>query len=159
MILGLKRYGLPIVITVCIYTLLYFLFQSEAGYFNAGLAIALLYAFLIRFADDIVDYEKDLKNDKILLKRKPLIILGCVTAAAILVLAIVFKLYLMLLPLINIALIFLVKNPIGEFLKPLFTPAVVVTLSLSIFKVNYLLWPVVAMLILVDAILVFGRRK
>lgn len=159
MILGLKRYGLPIVITVCVYTLLYFLFKSEVGYFNAGFAIALLYAFLIRFADDIVDYEKDLKNDKILLKRKPLIILGCVTAASILVLAIVFKLYLMLLPLINIALIFLVKNPIGDFLKPLFTPAVVVTLSLSIFKVNGLLWPVVAMLILVDAILVFGRRK
>lgn len=159
MLLAFKRYGLPLFITVCIYTLVYFVCKSETEYFNAGLVISLLYAFLMRFTDDIVDYDKDLKEGKTLLKRNVLIVSEAVTALAVVVLAAVFEVYLMLIPLIDIGLILLFKKRIGEFFKPLFTPTVIITLALSLFKVNYLLFIIVAVLTVFDGILVLKGRK
>jgi hypothetical protein len=163
----LRRYGLPIAFTLGVYTLLYFFCGAgvkntdgtDIPYCNAGFWIAVLYAVLMRFTDDILDYEKDKAANKAPIKKNILYVGGGVATAAIVTLVAVFSLLWLLLPIVWIGLLFVVKGGDREIIKPFFTPAVVLTLAASVFCLNAFAWILAAVLILADSVLILQRRK
>ena len=159
-----RRYGLPIAFTLGVYTLLYLFCGKDvdgqrAPYMNAGLWIAIFYALLMRFSDDILDYEKDKAADKAPIKKNILCISACVAFVTILLLVALCSLWWLLLPLVWIGLLFVVKGVGRELIKPFFTPTVVVTLTATVFFVNVFTWIFAAVLIVADGALIYKRRK
>ena len=155
----IKRYGLPLVITLGVYTLLYLFCGKGTAYFNTAFFVALLYAILMRFADDIIDYEKDVAANKAPIKRHFLMIGGGLVAAIIMLLSALSAFWWLIMPLVLIGLLFVCKGVAADFLKPLFTPAVVIAVTISVFKWNIYTWILIAILIILDGILVYKRRK
>jgi len=156
--LAIKRYALPPLLAICLYTLLYFIFGINTGYFNAGVVICILYSFSMRFTDDISDYEKDKENNKALLSKNTLYVLLIISTVGIILLALFFSLYLTLIPLIILSILFIFPK-IGEYFKPLFVPSIMIVICFSLFSVNYVLWILVGLLTIADAFLVFKRRR
>lgn len=157
MTLVLKRYVLPPFFAIILYTLLYFLFNVNAKFFNVGLLICILYSLLMRLTDDFCDYEKDKSVNKALLSKPTLFILLAIITATTIFLALFFHLYLTIIPLI-IILLLLIYPKIGEYFKPLFIPSIMVSICFSLFTVNYILWILVAILTIADGFLIFKRR-
>ena len=54
---------MPVVLVFIIYSLIYFIFNGNR-FFNIGLILTSLFFYLVRALDDILDYEKDLSNNK-----------------------------------------------------------------------------------------------
>ena len=158
-LLILKRYGVPILITFGVYTAFYFLCGKDTKYINVGLWIALLYACLMRFCDDITDYEKDVKADKAPIKRSVLIIGVCLATIAIFLLTAFGGVWWMLLPLVLISLLFILKGLPADIIKPFFTPTVVLVLTISVFEINLFTWILSALLVIIDGLFVYKGRK
>ena len=155
----LKRYGLPLVITLVVYTLLYLFSGKGAAYFNVGFFTAIAYALLMRFTDDILDYEKDVVADKAPIKRH-ILIFGVVVSVVLVVLLTVFSAFWwLLLPLVLVSLLFIVKGVAADLLKMLFTPTVIVALTISVFNFNVWVWILAAVVFILDGILIYKRRK
>ncbi len=52
----IKRYGTPLVVSVVLYSAIYFLFGDGFRYLGRGLVLSVVSAYIIRICDDIVDY-------------------------------------------------------------------------------------------------------
>ena len=156
--LAIKRYALPPLLAICLYTLLYFIFGINTEYFNPGVVICILYSFSMRLTDDISDYKKDKENNKALLSKKTLYVLLIISSVGIILLALFFSLHLTLIPLTILSILF-ISPKIGEYFKPLFVPSIMIVICFSLFSVNYVLWILVGLLTIADAFLIFRRRR
>lgn len=156
--LAIKRYVLPGVLAFLAYWLLGLLFSAAPGLYWAGLAAAILFAYLVRFCDDISDFPRDLARNKVLLGRKMLILLACVTGLALVGIAIGFQLYWLMLPPGLVAAQFLLTEKYRDWLKPLFLPAILVALFLTVFAFTPFVFLFTGIAILVDIILIVRKR-
>ena len=155
----IKRYGLPILITLVIYTALYFLCGKGVPYVNKGLWIALLYACLMRFCDDVNDYEEDVKLGKAPIE-KDILTWGVMVAVFVIVLlSMIGAFWWLILPLVLIELLLILKGLAADIIKPFFTPAVIITLTICVFEINIFTWILSVVLMIADGVLVFRRRK
>lgn len=156
----IKRYGMPLVLTAALYSIIYALFGGSAPYFGAGLGVVLMLAYLMRVCDDISDYDKDKAQGRAPLSRGILILLCCLLAASALVLSLIAALYGMLVPLALILLQLALPGRWHVLIKPLFLPATVVALVYGSFvpHAGVLLAAVVLAVMDVALILIKERR-
>ena len=154
----LKRYGLPPVIAVALYTVTYALFGRGEAFLNPGALLAVLLALQIRVCDDLADYEADRQRGKAPLSRSTLIVLLIIMALAIAATAIASRGYGMLIPLGLILMQFALPGKYRDWLKPLFMPAIVVTLVWSFFEGNPWLWVVLPVLVAAVFILIMVKK-
>ena len=156
----IKRYGTPLLISVGLYTAIYFIFgYGKYYYFDMGLYMSVLMAYLIRISDDICDFENDKKKGKAPIPKKALIITCVTIASAMLALSLIFKAYFMLIALFLILIQFAIKDKYRDIIKPLFMPAISVALVLAFFKPNWWLLLIVPILIIFDVILILLKRR
>lgn len=155
----LKRYAPLLPIAVLIYTLLYVVCGIDGTYIGVGFWAACLYAFMMRFCDDIADYEKDVANGKAPIK---LLWLSCGATAMLLgvvAISVILKLWWLLMPCAIIVLPLAVgKNKI-DWIKPLFTPAIMLAIALSVFEINIYVWILAVLIGVADGILILVKRK
>ena len=154
----LKRYGLPPVIAVALYTVTYALFGRGEAFLNPGALLAVLLALQIRVCDDLADYEADRQRGKAPLARSTLIVLLIIMALAIAATAIASRGYGMLIPLGLILMQFALPGKYRDWLKPLFMPAIVVTLVWSFFEWNPWICVLLPVLVAADLILIMVKK-
>lgn len=154
----LKRYGLPPVIAVALYTVTYALFGRGEAFLNPGALLAVLLALQIRVCDDLADYEADRQRGKAPLSRSTLIVLLIIMALAIAATAIASRGYGMLIPLGLILLQFALPGKYRDWLKPLFMPAIVGTLVWSFFEWNPWIWVLLPVLVAADVVLIVVNK-
>lgn len=154
----LKRYGLPPVIAVALYTVTYALFGRGEAFLNPGALLAVLLALQIRVCDDLADYEADRQRGKAPLSRSTLIVLLIIMALAIAATAIASRGCGMLIPLGLILMQFALPGKYRDWLKPLFMPAIVGTLAWSFFEWNPWIWVVLPVLVAADLILIMVKK-
>lgn len=154
----LKRYGLPPVIAVALYTVTYALFGRGEAFLNPGALLAVLLALQIRVCDDLADYEADRQRGKAPLSRSTLIVLLIIMALAIAATAIASRGCGMLIPLGLILMQFALPGKYRDWLKPLFMPAIVGTLVWSFFEWNPWIWVVLPVLVAADLILIMVKK-
>lgn len=154
----LKRYGLPPVIAVALYTVTYALFGRGEAFLNPGALLAVLLALQIRVCDDLADYEADRQRGKAPLSRSTLIVLLIFMALAIAATAIASRGYGMLIPLGLILLQFALPGKYRDWLKPLFMPAIVGTLVWSFFEWNPWIWVLLPVLVAADVVLIVVNK-
>lgn len=156
----IKRYGMPLVLTAALYSIIYALFGSSAPYVGAGLGVVLALAYLMRVCDDICDYEKDKAQGKAPLSRGVLIMLCCLLAASALTLSLISALYGMLLPLALILLQLALPARWHVLIKPLFLPATVIALVYGSFAPNaWVLVPAVVLAVADVALILIKERR
>ena len=155
----IKRYGLPIVVAVVIYSLIYFIFGAGYRYFGVGMALSVFLSYLIRICDDIGDYESDKAKGKAPMRKWMLITLGAVAVTASICLMLTSRAYYMLAAISIILLQFLIKERYRDVIKLLFVPIIVITLVVSFFEPNFWLYVIVPILIVADALLIVYKRK
>lgn len=73
--LFLRKYLFPCLLGLLIYILLFFFSKQNVSFFSYYLLICVLSGLLIRLIDDYADFEKDLKNKKIVFDKKILMLL------------------------------------------------------------------------------------
>lgn len=154
----LKRYGLPPVIAVALYTVTYALFGRGEAFLNPGALLAVLLALQIRVCDDLADYEADRQRGKAPLSRSTLIVLLIIMALAIAATAIASRGCGMLIPLGLILLQFVLPGKYRDWLKPLFMPAIVGTLVWSFFEWNPWIWVLLPVLVAADVVLIVVNK-
>lgn len=154
----LKRYGLPPVTAVALYTVTYALFGRGEAFLNPGALLAVLLALQIRVCDDLADYEADRQRGKAPLSRSTLIVLLIIMALAIAATAIASRGYGMLIPLGLILLQFALPGKYRDWLKPLFMPAIVGTLVWSFFEWNPWIWVLLPVLVAADVVLIVVNK-
>ena len=154
----LKRYGLPPVIAVALYTVTYALFGRGEAFLNPGALLAVLLALQIRVCDDLADYEADRQRGKAPLSRRILMGMLITTALEVVATAIASRGYGMLIPLGLILLQFALPGKYRDWLKPLFMPAIVGTLVWSFFEWNPWIWVVLPVLVAADLILIMVKK-
>lgn len=154
----LKRYGLPPVIAVALYTVTYALFGRGEAFLNPGALLAVLLALQIRVCDDLADYEADRQRGKAPLSRSTLIVLLIIMALAIAATAIASRGCGMLIPLGLILLQFALPGKYRDWLKPLFMPAIVGTLVWSFFEWNPWIWVLLPVLVAADVVLIVVNK-
>ena len=154
----LKRYGLPPVIAVALYTVTYALFGRGEAFLNPGALLAVLLALQIRVCDDLADYEADRQRGKAPLSRSTLIVLLIFMALAIAATAIASRGCGMLIPLGLILLQFALPGKYRDWLKPLFMPAIVGTLVWSFFEWNPWIWVLLPVLVAADVVLIVVNK-
>lgn len=154
----LKRYGLPPVIAVALYTVTYALFGRGEAFLNPGALLAVLLALQIRVCDDLADYEADRQRGKAPLSRSTLIVLLIFMALAIAATAIASRGYGMLIPLGLILMQFALPGKYRDWLKPLFMPAIVGTLVWSFFEWNLWIWVLLPVLVAADVVLIVVNK-
>ncbi len=150
----IKRYGMPLVAAVALYSVIYFVFGNGSGYIGMGLALSVLSAYLIRICDDIGDYERDKSKGRAPIGKKALTAMAILAVLANFSLALIAKAYLMLISPIVILLQFLINDKYREVIKPLFMPTIVITVVFSFFSPNLWLYVIVPILIISDIILI-----
>ena len=154
-----RRYCLPILFTLALYSLLYYFCGKGGGYVNAGLWIVLFYAENIRFGDDIADFDKDIKDGKAVINLPFLYVFWGVTLGAIITLTVIFSMWWLLLPLPFIVTPPLLKNKKTDWIKPFFTPLIALTVTVSLWELNLIVWLLSAVLFFADVLLLYKRRK
>lgn len=154
----LKRYGLPPVIAVALYTVTYALFGRGEAFLNPGALLAVLLALQIRVCDDLADYEADRQRGKAPLSRSTLIVLLIIMALAIAATAIASRGCGMLIPLGLILMQFALPGKYRDWLKPLFMPAIVGTLVWSFFEWNPWIWVLLPVLVAADVVLIVVNK-
>ena len=123
--LFIKKYIMPIIITFSLYSILYVLRDKDisANYINITLCICMCFAILIRLFDDIVDYNKDLIDNKIIFKKRNLIIFTIILMLICTTITIISKSYLFIIMEV-LLLINLINNNILNYSKSLYIPLV-----------------------------------
>lgn len=154
----LKRYGLPPVTAVALYTVTYALFGRGEAFLNPGALLAVLLALQIRVCDDLADYEADRQRGKAPLSRSTLIVLLIIMALAIAATAIASRGCGMLIPLGLILMQFALPGKYRDWLKPLFMPAIVGTLVWSFFEWNPWIWVLLPVLVAADVVLIVVNK-
>ncbi len=155
----IKRYGTPLVVSVVLYSVIYFIFGAGFRYIGMGLVLSVLSAYLIRICDDIGDYESDKSKGKAPIGKKTLTAMAILAVAAFFAFTLIVKAYLMFIPPIVILLQFLINDKYREVIKPLFVPTIVVTVVLSFFAPNFWLYVIVPILIISDVTLIVYKRR
>ena len=157
--LFLKRYLLPLIFALFLYSIVYLIANTNALFLNFGTGICLLYGLLLRVIDDFKDYEKDLNKGKKLFNLHTLKVLLVVILLLIILLCVFSRLYLMLIPLALHFALFVKNEKIGDFLKPFLVPSIIITLSISLFSFKLEILILSLICVVLDFILVIYRRK
>ena len=139
---------MPVVLVFIIYSLIYFIFNGNR-FFNIGLILTSLFFYLVRALDDILDYEKDLSNNKVLFSKKLLKILGCILGLLFICFSIVFGYYYFLILLILIFISYYFK-----YIKIIFIPSVIFLIIFYEMQFSYIFFIISLVFIIVDFILV-----
>ncbi len=154
----IKRYGMPLVVAVVLYSIIYLIFGEGFQYIGMGLWLSVLLSYLIRICDDIGDYESDRAKGKAPIHKGILMAMGASCVLAFLSLTLIAKAYPMMISLLVILLQFLINDQYRDVIKPLFMPTVVITVVLSFFAPNPWLYVIVPILIISDVILIVYKR-
>lgn len=138
--LFLKRYLFPGVLAVAAYLLLGWLCTPIWARYWQGCCFTVLLSYLIRICDDIADFEKDKKNNKVLLGKKALrVALICLLIALICAVEI-WQMHGMLLPLGLILLGLGLKGKPLNAAKVLFVPAIIAALVNTALEFSWFLF-------------------
>lgn len=131
----IKKYLLPIVLSVFLYTILY-IFDFTKSYFSIYLIKLILFIILIRVIDDIKDFEKDTLRNRCVFNKKTLI--GLLISLIVILFTITFyyQSYLLLVSIIFI-IIGNLKFKYFKYFKSLFLPSVIIFISYYYFGINY----------------------
>ena len=155
----IKRYGFPLLLSLALYTAVYFLFGNGSPYLGIALALSVILSYVIRICDDIGDYEKDRAQGQAPIRKSILVVMMVAALSVFGILTLVAKAYIMLISPTVILLQFLIKDKYRDIIKPLFLPAIVVALVLSFFTPNFWLFVTVPILIISDVILIVFKRR
>ena len=155
----IKRYAPLLPAAIGIYTLLYFLCGKGAVYVGVGFFAASLYALMMRFCDDIADYQKDLEKGKAPIK---LLWLSCGATFALIsvvLFSVFFKMWWLLLPCVLIIVPIAVGKKKIDWIKPFFTPSIIIAITLSVFTMNIWVWILALIIGVLDGLLIFIKSK
>lgn len=155
----IKRYTPLLPIAVSLYTLMYFLCGKGTAYIGAGFWTACLYAFMMRFCDDVADYQKDLQNGKAPIKLFWLACGATVSLIGIVLFSVLLKMWWLLLPCALIILPLAVGAKRMDWIKPFFTPSIIIAITLSVFTINIWMWILSLILGVLDGVLIFIKNK
>ncbi len=154
----IKRYGMPLVVAVVLYSVIYFIFGEGSRYIGTGLVLSVLSSYLIRICDDIGDYERDRAKGKAPIRKGRLTAMGALAVSAFFALTLIAKAYPMIVSPLVISMQFLINDKYRDVIKPLFMPTIVITVVLSFFTPNFWLYVIVPILITSDVILIVYKR-
>lgn len=156
----LKKCVLPAVLAAAGYAFLFLLFGEGKKFVNAGFFSAFLYAYLIRICDDILDYQKDEREQKNLFPRKILYCFCAADVAGLAVLAILSGKFLFFAAAAVIFLPFAVKGKYRDYIKPFFLPAVIICIVFSSLKADFWAWVVSFVAFIADwAVILLHKEK
>ena len=154
-----KRYGTPLILSVALYSAIYLIFGCGLPYFGMGLVLSVLLGYLMRICDDIGDYEKDKSQGRAPICKEILMGIGASMICVFVILTLISQAYTMVVALWVILLQFFINDKFRDVIKPIFMPAIVVTLVISFFTPNHWLFVIVPILIILDIILIVFKRR
>ncbi len=155
----IKRYAMPLVAAVGLYSVIYFIFGLGFRYIGMGFWLSVLLSYLIRICDDIGDYESDRAEGKAPIHKGILMAMGALCVSSFLALVLIAKAYPMIISLLIVLFQFFINDKYRDVIKPLFMPTIVITVVLSFFAPNPWLYVIVPVLIISDVILILYKRR
>jgi len=124
------------------------------GMILPGFALVVLQSYLIRVTDDISDYEKDERVGKTMFSKKTLLILTLCLLCAVICCAVLWKVYIMLLPIPVIMLGLCLKGIWLNIAKVAYMPIIIISLFNSVFVFSKYVFIPICILIIFDVCLI-----
>lgn len=155
----IKRYGVPLAVSLALYSLLYVLAGDGVPYWNPALLWAVLLSYLIRLCDDLADYEADAAAGKAPVGKKMLFVLTGLTFLILILTSLLARGWWVLLPAALIPGTLAVSGKSQLFLKPLFVPTILLSLAATSFRLNIWVYILSAVMLAGDVLLICIKEK
>lgn len=155
----IKRYGVPLAVSLALYSLLYVLAGDGVPYWNPALLWAVLLSYLIRLCDDLGDYEADAAAGKAPVGKKTLFALTGLTLLILILTALLARGWWVLLPAALISGTLAVPGKGQWFLKPLFVPTILLSLAATSLRLNIWVYILSAAMLAGDVLLICIKEK
>ena len=152
-----RRYVLVLLLCLVTYSIMFLFKENNVEYFNNSLILCLLYSLLIRLFDDYCDYEKDVKNNKVLFNKKILFLLIIISSVITIFLTVFTKCYLFSLMII-VLLASLIKDRLVKWIKVLYLPLLCFNVIYYCFGFNIINIIIIFVFTLVDIVLLIKNK-
>lgn len=154
--LFLRKYLFPCLLGLLIYILLFFFSKQNVSFFSYYLLICVLSGLLIRLIDDYADFEKDLKNKKIVFDKKILKLLIIFFSLINIILVNLAGAYLLIIILISF-FISLIPYKILDYIKILYVPMLCLGVSYYYFGITIYSLILALISLVIDVVIIIRK--
>lgn len=154
--LFLRKYLFPCLLGLFIYILLFFFSKQNVSFFSYYLLICVLSGLLIRLIDDYADFEKDLKNKKIVFDKKILKFLIIFFSLINIILVILAGAYWLIIILISFY-ISLIPYKILDYIKILYVPMLCLGVSYYYFGITIYSLILALISLVIDVVIIIRK--
>lgn len=154
--LFLRKYLFPCLLGLFIYILLFFFSKQNVSFFSYYLLICVLSGLLIRLIDDYADFEKDLKNKKIVFDKKILKLLIIFFSLINIILVNLAGAYWLIIILISF-FISLIPYKILDYIKILYVPMLCLGVSYYYFGITIYSLILAIISLVIDVVIIIRK--
>lgn len=154
--LFLRKYLFPCLLGFFIYILLFFFSKQNVSFFSYYLLICVLSGLLIRLIDDYADFEKDLKNKKIVFDKKILKFLIIFVSLINIILVNLAGAYWLIIILISFY-ISLIPYKILDYIKILYVPMLCLGVSYYYFGITIYSLILALISLVIDVVIIIRK--
>lgn len=154
--LFLRKYLFPCLLGLLIYILLFFFSKQNVSFFSYYLLICVLSGLLIRLIDDYADFEKDLKNKKIVFDKKILKLLIIFFSLINIILVNLAGAYWLIIILISF-FISLIPYKILDYIKILYVPMLCLGVSYYYFGITIYSLILALISLVIDVVIIIRK--
>lgn len=154
--LFLRKYLFPCFLGLFIYILLFFFSKQNVSFFSYYLLICVLSGLLIRLIDDYADFEKDLKNKKIVFDKKILKFLIIFFSLINIILVNLAGAYWLIIILISFY-ISLIPYKILDYIKILYVPMLCLGVSYYYFGITIYSLILALISLVIDVVIIIRK--
>lgn len=154
--LFLRKYLFPCLLGLFIYILLFFFSKQNVSFFSYYLLICVLSGLLIRLIDDYADFEKDLKNKKIVFDKKILKLLIIFFSLINIILVNLAGAYWLIIILISF-FISLIPYKILDYIKILYVPMLCLGVSYYYFGITIYSLILALISLVIDVVIIIRK--
>ena len=154
--LFLRKYLFPCLLGLFIYILLFFFSKQNVSFFSYYLLICVLSGLLIRLIDDYADFEKDLKNKKIVFDKKILKFLIIFVSLINIILVNLAGAYWLIIILISFY-ISLIPYKILDYIKILYVPMLCLGVSYYYFGITIYTLILALISLVIDVVIIIRK--
>ena len=154
--LFLRKYLFPCLLGLFIYILLFFFSKQNVSFFSYYLLICVLSGLLIRLIDDYADFEKDLKNKKIVFDKKILKFLIIFVSLINIILVNLAGAYWLIIILISFY-ISLIPYKILDYIKILYVPMLCLGVSYYYFGITIYSLILALISLVIDVVIIIRK--
>lgn len=157
--LFIKKYCSVLLLSLAIYSLFFIFREEKCSYLNYSFAISIIISILIRLIDDYIDYEKDVKNNRVVFGKKIINILVLSFFILSISLIVLTRCYLFLIVIILLIInLYINKYKSLEYIKALYIPVICFCNCFYYLGFNIIYLIFLFILFIGDLILIYRKR-